>query len=162
VGSSSLAKRYAPELGSDTVNALFASVPLNQMVTTVLTCAETFSLLIRKRNRNELDAAAYTTAASALQNEVIYHADFSVLDISFDATLAGIELIQRHNINSADAAVLTVFLRYAQATSTLGINSVLVASDLRMLRAAQVEGLPVLNPELLPAADVPTFLAAIG
>ena len=39
--------------------------------------------------------------------------------------------------------------------------SVLVASDKRLLRAAKAEGLEVLNPETVQAADIPAFLAAL-
>ena len=43
--ASALAKRYIAEVGSDTVNALFAAVPLAQMVTTILGYSETFAAL---------------------------------------------------------------------------------------------------------------------
>jgi hypothetical protein len=36
-----------------------------------------------------------------------------------------------------------------------------VASDQRLIRAANVEGLKVLNPETLAVADVPSFLASL-
>jgi hypothetical protein len=36
-----------------------------------------------------------------------------------------------------------------------------VASDRRLLRAAGAEGLVTLNPETVPAADVPAFLASL-
>jgi len=42
----------------------------------------------------------------------------------------------------------------------LGV-SVLAASDQRLLRAAKAEGLEVLNPETVNAADIPAFLAAL-
>jgi hypothetical protein len=38
---------------------------------------------------------------------------------------------------------------------------VLVAADYRLLRAAGAEGRATLNPETLPAADVPAFLAGV-
>ncbi len=48
--ASALAKRYAPEIGHQTVNALFTAVPRSQMVTTVLSYSETCAALVRKRN----------------------------------------------------------------------------------------------------------------
>jgi predicted nucleic acid-binding protein len=38
--ASALVKRYSPEVGSDTVDALFLSSPASQMVATLLTYAE--------------------------------------------------------------------------------------------------------------------------
>jgi hypothetical protein len=51
-----LAKRYIAEVGSDTVNALFAAVPPAQMVTTILGYSETFAALLRKHNQRLLPA----------------------------------------------------------------------------------------------------------
>ena len=39
-------------------------------------------------------------------------------------------------------------------------TSVLIAADQRLLRAAAAEGLIILAPEAIAAADVPTLLAA--
>jgi hypothetical protein len=79
--ASALVKRYLLESGSDTVNALFAAVPRDRMVTTPWGYAETYSVLLRRLNGGILDLP--------------------------------------------------------------------------------MEGLPTLNPEVLAAADVPTFLATL-
>ncbi len=69
-------------------------------------------------------------------------------------------LIERHSLNSTDAAILQAFLRYA-APLRGSAASVLVASDHRLLRAAKAQGLEVLDPEIVSAADIPAFLAAL-
>jgi predicted nucleic acid-binding protein len=69
--ASALSKRYAPESGSDTVDALFATGPTVQSVATVLGYAETFSVLVRKHNRGGISASTYATAKSSLRNEVV-------------------------------------------------------------------------------------------
>lgn len=158
--ASALAQRYAPEPGTATVNALFAAAPRTQMATTVLSYAETCGALVRKRNGGVLDAAAFTTARSALRAEVIDDADFGVLAIDFGDILGGIDLIDRHNLNSADASILSSFLSFVQAQSP-GTVCVLAAADQRLLRAAQAEGLTTVNPERMAAADVPAFPAAL-
>ena len=71
---------------------------------------------------------------------------------------AGVTYIQKHILNSTDAALLATLLRYAQTT---GETCVLVAADSRFYRSALAEGLPAINPELLPAADVPAFFASL-
>ena len=74
--------------------------------------------------------------------------------------LNGIELIERHSLNSTDAAILQTFLRYATPLRASAV-SMLVASDQRLSRAARAEGLEVLDPEIVQAADIPAFLAAL-
>src|SRR5438034_707476 len=118
--ASALAKRYAAEVGTDTVNALFAALPLSAMVTTILAYAETYSVLVRKRNRGALDAPTFTASSSALKLEVILNTEFGVLSVEYDAVLDGVELVGTHSINAADAATLAIYLRYAQAALAVG------------------------------------------
>ncbi|MHB1423239.1 MAG: type II toxin-antitoxin system VapC family toxin [Gemmataceae bacterium] len=158
--ASALAQRYAPEVGTPTVNALFTVVSRAQMITTVLSYSETCGVLVRKRNGGALDGATFSVARSALRAEVIDDPDFGVLTVEFDDTLGGIDLIDRHNLNSTDASLLASFLSFAQAQPA-GDACVLVAADQRLLRAAQAEGLRTLNPESIAPADVAAFLAAL-
>jgi hypothetical protein len=82
-----------------------------------------------------------------------------VLGVEFDDILDGIELIKQHHLNSADAAMLHALLKHANLLRPS--VSVVVASDQRLLRAAKAEGLEVLDPQSVLAADVPAFLAAL-
>ena len=116
--------------------------------------------MLRKRNQGSLSTTAFTAAQAALRNEVIDDPDFVVIGLDFDDVLNGIDLIQRHNLNSTDGAILEAFLKRAAATRP-AIASVLVESDQRMLRAAEAEGLEVINPENVQPADVAPFLAAL-
>ena len=56
--ASALAQRYAPEIGHQTVNALFTAVSQTQMLTTVLSYSETCGALVRKRNGGALKLSA--------------------------------------------------------------------------------------------------------
>src|SRR5438034_5071921 len=91
--ASALAKRYAPELGSDTIQALFATVPMSDMIATVWAYAETFSILLRHRNRATISAVAFVTAASALEVEILDNPDVSLLVVDDAAVLAGVSLM---------------------------------------------------------------------
>jgi len=155
--ASGLAKQYAPEIGHPTALALFAHRPTPRMATTLWGYVETYSLLLRKRNGGILSPASFASATSALRNDMVILPKFRLLTVTDAAILAGITHIQKHNLNSTDAALLATFLRYAQASSD---PCVLIAADQRLLRAAQGEGLAVINPEVMPAADVPMFLAS--
>ncbi len=64
--------------------------------------------------------------------------------------------MQSHNINSADAAILAAYLRFQRATSK---PCLLIASDRRLNRAAEAEGLKSLNPEEVAAGDVPGWVS---
>ncbi len=156
--ASGLIKRYAQEMGSDSADALFNFTPLLPMVVTYLGYAETNASLRRKVNRGSINMDAYRIARSSVRTEVQTHPDFKVLSISDEDILAGISLTDRYNLNASDASILTAYLRYAFAIAD---TCVLVASDMRLLRAASAEGLQTLNPERTPAADIPLFLASL-
>jgi predicted nucleic acid-binding protein len=158
--ASALTKRYVPENGHLTVDALFSAVPRTQMITSVLSYSETCAILVRKRNGAVLSTPDFLSGRSALQTEVINDPDFGILAVEFSNVLDGIDLIDRHNLNSADGSILATFLKFAQ-TQPSSTACVLVATDRRFLRAAQAEGLKTFNPETVAVADVPAFLAAL-
>lgn len=129
------------------------------MLTTIWGYAETFSILLRRHNGGIIDVAAFAKAAAALENEFIFSSVPMVLTIEDAVVLAGISLMKRHNLNATDAAILALFLRYTRSVGSP--ICVLVAADKRLLRAAQAEGLAVIGPETLPAADISAFLASL-
>jgi hypothetical protein len=137
--ASALAKRYVAEVGSQKVNVLFMAVPPAQMVTTIMSYSETYAALLRKHNQGVLSVTAYNAAQSALCNEVIDDPDFVVVGLEYDDILDGIGLIERHNLNSTDGAVLQALLNHAGPMGP-AVVSVLVASDQRLLRAARASG----------------------
>ncbi len=157
--ASALVKRYTPETGFDTVNALLNSVPRPQTLVTFWGYAETYAILVRKRNRGEITNPDFHQALSALYREVIAANEFDLLSIQDATIMNGVPYILAHNLNSTDAIILAAYLEYAANLPSESPACVLVASDLRLLRAAAAEGLHTLNPELLSATDVPAFLA---
>lgn len=50
--------------------------------------------------------------ASTLEAEVVRNDAFSILHIAYDDVMAGIPLMQRHNINSTDASILACSLLF--------------------------------------------------
>ena len=154
--ASALAKRYVGEAGSDTVNALFAVMAANPPVATFMTLAETAAILRRKLNRQEISLTDFSDARDLLRQEVLADPNFLLLTIEDDDFLGSIALTDAHSLNSSDAALLRAYLRYIHHT---GMLCVLIPSDARLLRAAAAEGLRTLNPETVPAADVPAVLS---
>src|SRR5262249_30385608 len=119
----------------------------------------TYSVLLRKRNRGSISPATFSAARSALRSEVIDGPDFHLLVVDENDFLDSIDLMDRHNLNASDAAILAAFCRYA-ASLTEGATCLLIASDQPLLRAAQNENLAVMDPETHSAADVATRLAS--
>ena len=156
--ASGLAKHYVPEVGTQTADFLFADASKPVMLTTLWGYSETFSLIRRAYNGGRVDASVYATATSALRNDILALPRLQLVSVTDADILFSITYIQRHNINATDAALLATLLRYAQSTSEV---CAFVAADGRFCRAVASEGLAVVNPETLPAADVPMFLAAL-
>jgi predicted nucleic acid-binding protein len=159
--ASALVKRYTPETGKATVDALFTALPAANMVTTFWGYAETHASLLRKRNKREISARFFGTALTLLRGEIRQDPDWTLLTIDDLAVLAGIELLLRHNLNTTDGVILATYLRYQLPLPTGSPTVVLVAADTRLLRAATAEGLSTLNPEVVAAADVPALLATL-
>jgi predicted nucleic acid-binding protein len=158
--ASALVKRYALEAGSATVRELFVQVPLSQMVATFPGYVETYAALVRKRNRGEITAATFRSAATFLQAELLSSLDFLLLTVENADLLDGVGYVEAHNLNATDAGILVTYLRYARARPPNSPTVVLVAADTRLLRAAEAEGLTTLNPETVAAADIPALLSA--
>ncbi len=156
--ASALAKRYVEEEGSETVQAVVDRSTGFRMLSTPWGYSETFSLLRRRQNDKRLTHKLFQSAASLLRSDLLGGFQFQLRAVTDADIISSVSLIQRHNINATDAALLTTLLRYAQTT---GETSVLVAADGRFCRAAQAEGLFVINPQELSAADVPLFLASL-
>lgn len=154
--ASGLAKRYTAETGRETVNALFAINPLPEMLLTAWSYAETYSILLRKHNGGILDFRTFSAATNALRSETADSSEFGFLTITDALVFGSLSLMQRHNINSADAAILATYLRYQRAMQEACL---LVASDKRLLRAAEAEGLKSLNPEEVAAGDIPGWVS---
>jgi uncharacterized protein len=159
--ASALAKRYVAEVGTDTVNALFASVPVRQMVGTLLGFAETYSTLIRRYNRGSISISTFMTGKTSLRTEVVDDPDFSLLTVDDAAIFDSLALMDQYNLNATDAAILALYLRYIQSLSAGSPVCLLVAADQRLLTAGQGEGLQTLNPESITASAVPAFLASL-
>jgi hypothetical protein len=78
--------------------------------------------------------------------------------IDDETILQSIPLINRHNLNASDALYLRQALNLNRLLQTVENDLIIVASDLRFLRAASDEGLLVFNPEEASIADAEALL----
>src|SRR5262249_33657141 len=69
-------------------------------------------------------------------------------------------LIAAHSINSSDALVLKSALAIAKKLRKAGDDLVLVASDQRLLRAVQAEGMVTFDPESLDDAALAALIGS--
>ncbi len=154
--ASALVLRYAPETGSDVVDAIFDAVPLSDMVLAMIGYSETFAILWRHRNRGTLTTEIFNEASSALEVDFVLGTP-KLLEMGNASVLRSLGLIQRQNLNSTDAVILTLYLDYLAEIGRKDV--VVVASDHRVLRAASAEGFAVIEPDGFDIKDVPDFLA---
>jgi predicted nucleic acid-binding protein len=159
--ASALAKRYVPEPGYDTVDVLLQLAGVAAKILATLGYAEVYSIILRKRNRGEIQSATLTTAHTLLRSEVVESGSFTLFPIDDAAVFASLPLMDSYNLNATDASLLALVLRYRDSLPPGSPNCVLIAADQRFLTAAQAEGLATLNPETVAAADVPAFLASL-
>ena len=158
--TSALAKRYAPELGTSLVNHLFAHVASDRMMCLVIGTGEVISNLVRRKNDNRIIPDDFSQALENFRAEVIDAVAFQLVSVEDALVLASHSLIEQHSLNAMDALVLRSALDAAAIVLPAGNDIVLVASDRRLLRAAQAEGLQTFNPEVDTQADLDALIQA--
>ena len=157
--ASALSKRYTEETGVDVVDALFDTVPIEEMVSTPWGYAETYSIILRRYNGGALDLQTFTDAVTTVQTEILDNSDFALLHISDALIFRSIATMKRHNLNATDAAILALVIEVSHSSEKP--VCIVVACDKRLLRAVEGEGFRILNPEAISVADVSSFLASL-
>jgi predicted nucleic acid-binding protein len=145
--ASALAKRYAPEVGTPLMNHLLNSVPQERLYLFNVGMGEVLSLLVRKKNGGQLSAADYAQALVEFGVEVVSSNILHKVVADNAVVAVALDLIEAHSINATDAIILRLALDLARQFRAVGHDLVLVASDQRLLRAAQAEGLETFDPE---------------
>ena len=146
--ASGLVKRYTQEVGSDKVDFLFQNVPLNRLMCLGIGVAEVFSVCVRKRNDGRITRHQFEQAVGYLDAEVInIESDFQTIPTQNALIWESLSLMDTHSINSVDAIVLCSALGITIRLRDENNELVLIASDQRLLRAAQIQGISCFNPE---------------
>jgi hypothetical protein len=157
--ASALVKRYFLEVGSDIVGTLFRLADLPPMFVTISGFAETFAILVRKRNERLLDGEGFRAATRLLNDDIFGNGIIKIVNIEYRDVLNSLPLIETHNLNSSDAAILTSYTRYI--TDRPG-SYLLSASDRRLLRAASADGFQTLNPETVNPVELPHLVRRLS
>lgn len=156
--ASALAKRYTLETGSACVDFLFDNVAHDRLMCLMLGAAEVASVLVRRRNSGAFPASSLSQSMVNLKAEVVDADEFNTLSMDNDLISAAMPLIDRHAINATDAVLLRLALDLAARLRVDGADLVLVASDKRLQRAAQAEGLLAFDPETQTETELDVLL----
>jgi predicted nucleic acid-binding protein len=157
--ASALAKRYAPETGSPQVDAILDTVAGERIYVLNVSAGEVVSTLVRKRNAGLISVAYFGRAVVDFETEIVHAGDINMMPVRNRLAQSSYPLIVAHSINSTDAITLKSALAIARKLRVSGVDLVLVASDQRLLRAAQAEGLVTFNPETKDQAALARLLA---
>jgi predicted nucleic acid-binding protein len=156
--ASALAKRYHYEPGSEVANylldALLSSAPERVVISPLILC-ETISVLSHEHNSGRIPVDLFQKATARLLLEA---RAMNQQSIDNETILHSIRLISRHNLNASDALFLHQALNLHELLKTMEQYLVLVASDRRLLRAAEDKGLLTLNPEETTPPDAEALL----
>ncbi len=156
--ASALLKRYYAEVGSAEMDHLFLRVPPDRMFVLAVGYAEVASVLKRRQNAGLIPPPVYQLALRRLRAEVGPGSAVTLVTVDGNLADAAIRHGDAHSVNSTDAALLRSALDLAATIRTVGDDILVVASDLRLLRAAKAEGLNTYNPESEPTTTLDALL----
>lgn len=162
IDASALVKRYHPERGSEVVELLFNELFVENeafISVSALGLAETVSVLVRKRNRGDLPAKGFQMAQARLTVET---SRFLVPPLSNIVVSHSLSFIGKHSINAGDAICLFQAVSWQNLVRLQEMSSqvIFMTSDKRLLRAAQTEGLLVLDPVTATFAEAKSLLTS--
>lgn len=138
--TSALAKRYAPETGSDEVDAIITAKE-NTSVLGNISITELYSALSKKCRVGEISRADMLSAVFRFEKDMS-SGIFRFLEIDNDIINASKRLILAYPVlRTYDS------LHLALALELYALDPVVVTSDLVLYETCRSEGLQVLNPE---------------
>lgn len=145
VDTSSLAKRYVPEIGSAWVLSWILPPTGNITVVSELAAVEMFSVFARRQREGVLQPAN----AAILQNIFLLHLEKEYLIVPLDTAILvqARQLLQKHPLRTLDAIQLSCAM---QAVALLGSPITFISSDNNLLAAAVVEGFATDDPNAHP------------
>ncbi len=136
--TSALVKIYHREAGSETVKALYNSIP-DTIVVSNLAIPETFSTFQRKRRDGLISKKDSLAVLRRFFADIVTR--FIVTPLSHQHILLSLDFIERQGLRTLDA------LHLASARDLGSLKITFVCADNQLLDAATQEGLAALNPE---------------
>ena len=140
------------------VDAIRDTVPGARLFVLNIGMGEIVSILVCKRNAGLISQAYFAQAMLNFNTEIVDATDLNKVSVTSRLVTSSFPLIVAHSINSTDAVTLRSALAIARKLRAGGDDLVLVASDQRLLRAAQAEGLSTFDPETQDQAALAVFI----
>lgn len=143
--TSALAKRYVSEVGSAWIRGLINPASGNVTIICDLTPVEFSSLLARRQRAGELSAAN----ATLLQIRFLADVEREYLSLPIDGSMVeeARRLVSAYPLRTLDAVQLAGAL---EASRIVGGSIRFIGADVRLLNAAQANGLLIDNPNSHP------------
>jgi len=144
--SSAVVKRYAPERGSEQVNAIVESTE-NTVYLNQIGVVEVAAAFARKARTQELTIEDYEAALWLFLADVADH-EFEVVPLNDRTVELAVELTRQHPLRGYDAVHLATAaaMKTALQETELPPSLVFVSADQTLCKAAQDEGLYTINP----------------
>ena len=158
VDASAWVKHCYQEPGSvrvdELINRLLSSQP-SRLLFSGLGLTETASIINRYHNARQIPRKTFQQSIAQLAKDAARMQSIPIDDKIIERSLP---LLLRHNLNASDALYLQQILDWEVRNDSTNDRIVLVATDRRLLRAAEREGLKVLNPEQVSEAEIDTLI----
>jgi len=144
--SSALVKRHTSEAGSAWIEQQFDAASGNRIITTKLSVAEVLSAMNRRRREANITATEYAKVSGDFLSFV--ETDYEMVELSDAVLLEAQRLLETHPLRAGDAIQLaSALLANTQLQSANLPTLIFLASDARLLAAANSEGLQTDNPQ---------------
>ncbi len=143
--TSALVKRYVREVGTAWVTALTDPRSGNTIATERLTGPEAIAALYRKARAGEVTVSDALAAAGRFR--VHWQGHYAVMEVTEAIAGLAMDLAERHGLRGYDAVHLAIALTLYREVVTLNLPPLtFISADRSQLRAAQVEGVLVDDP----------------
>ena len=144
--SSALVKRHIAEAGSAWIEQEFDAVSGNRIITTKLSVAEVLSALNRRRREANITVTEYAKFSGDFLSFV--ETDYEMFELSDAVLLESQRLLETYPLRAGNAIQLaSALLANAQLQSANLPALIFLASDARLLTAANGAGLPTDDPQ---------------
>jgi len=147
--SSALAKRHVSEIGTAWIEQEFDVASGNKIVTAKLSVAEVLSAMNRRRRESGITTAEYAKFSGDFLSFV--QADYEMVELTDTVLIETQRLLESYPLRAGDAIQLaSALLANIQIQSAKLPALIFLASDVRLLSAANDEGLQTDDPQNHP------------
>lgn len=142
--TSALVKRYRKEAGSDVLDKIFELTDYS-FATSFWTILEFVVAFSTRMKRGALSGEAFNTVVSRFLKDVLDR--FAITSVNDELIASATSIAIKHALPSADCLQLASILSLKRALEPVKERLVLICSDKELCRAAEEEGIELINPE---------------